>query len=771
MPVIQDAPPGVLPTVQTRLVGRGLELRRARELLASSRLLTLVGPGGVGKTRLSLRLAEEVGGNFADGVCWVELKAVRDERLVPLAVASALGITLADEDTTAGLARYLADKHLLLVLDNCEHLAAAARGLLEVVLGAAPRVKAVTSSRHVLDVPGEQLLIVPTLSVPLNSDPSGLVAGASDAVDLFLDRVHEVQPTFRITEDNGDAVAALCRRLDGMPLALELAASWLRGMTVTDVVNDLDSRLDMAFADDGPNGAGRTLESTVRASHELCLPAERTLWARLSVFAGPFDLSAAESVCSDGELPKGSVLETVDGLLRQSVVRRVPELSAERAYYDMPVTIRLYGESRLRESGQLPLWQERHADYYAALAEQAGAGFFGPRQEQWLLRIRRELDELRAAIDYYLGAVDRPETALRLITALADYWFVASAREGYDLLQRALARVPEPSLTRATGLWAAAHTAMYVNEVAEGKRALEESRELAERLGDPTLSARVLQVEGEALFCDQDVAGCLETWQRAAGAFREVGDQYGEFQVLMTSSAASFFSGDPRLEEFAAGALALAEGRGAESSGAAAVYAMGNAHLLAGRPEEAIDCYQEAVRRWEPSMYLSGLAFAVEGIAWAAEAMKPDRHAARLLGASSAVWRRSGMQVDQLPFYLARDLQAREAVLAALGQERFEDALAQGARLAMDEALALAKSYRNPASGSGGSPDSRRIGPLSRRESEVAELVAQGLTNQQIAERLLISHRTVETHVASIYVKLGVTSRSAVAAWMVRHSE
>jgi predicted ATPase/DNA-binding CsgD family transcriptional regulator len=767
--VSEDTLNGGLPDELSSFVGRGEELRRARELLGSNRLLTLVGPGGVGKSRLSLRLARDVGRQFGDGVCWVRLGGVRDERLVPLTVAGAMGVSLVEADFTEGLARFLVDKHVLLVLDNCEHLAVSCARLLEAVLPVAPHVKVVASSRHVLDVSGEQLMTVPALPVPdQDSEVSPEQVGAYDAVKLFMDRARVVQPAFRLTPMSCTTIAELCQRLEGMPLALELAASWLGGMTLDQVVHRVGTLGAFGSPDDGQDGAARILESTIRSSYELCSPAEQTLWCRLSVFAGGFDLPAAEAVCAGDGMPGQRVLAALDGLVKQSVVQRVQAPGVEPAWYHMLETIRLFAEGRLADAGELRSRRLTHRDHYAALAEQAGDEFFGPRQNEWLLRTQRELDNIRAAIEVCFREPGQSPVALRLATALVDYWFATSVREGYDLLRQALAQVPEPTLARANGLWAAAHAAMYINEVAEGKRLLAECRDLAERIDDVRLHARLLQVEGEALFCDGDAPGSIALWERSTAAFHEADDPYGEFHVLMTSSAAAFFTDDPRLEGYARRALVLADERGAESSRAAALYALGNAHWRAGRPDEAIRCYQESLRRWEPWMYVAGMPFAVEAIAWVVSARKPDQFAARLLGASAAVWRRSGMKVDRLPFYFEQDRQAKEAVRGAIGPDRFEAAFAEGASCSLGEALALATSLGKPSSRPTPSSGDHRAGPLTKREWEVAELVAEGLSNKDIAARLLISQRTVATHVENILAKLGVRSRVQVASWVAR---
>ncbi|MFC5181410.1 ATP-binding protein [Actinomadura harenae] len=422
--------PGNLPAEPTSFVGRRAELDQVLRALERARLVTLLGPGGVGKTRLALRAADRARPLFPDGVWLVELSGLRAPESLPCVIAETLRLPGRRVDDPAGfLADRLAASELLLVLDTCEHLVHACAMLAERLLTAAPGLRVLTTSRESLNLVGEHLVPVPPLAVPCPRDgtaPTGSAGDAAplcDSVTLFAERAGASSPGFTVAPGNHAAVCALCRRLEGIPLALELAADRLPAMPVEEIVERLSDRFHVLTGADGPYGASwtggrrhRTLRAAITWSHDLCMPAERMLWARLSVFPGGFDLAAAESVCADGDLPADELVDVLTMLVDKSVVRFDP--GAGR--YQMLDTLREYGAERLDEAGETGPLRRRHRDHYAALADRAARERLGPHESCWTRRLRSEEGNLRAALEWSLATPGAKASGLRLAVALLD---------------------------------------------------------------------------------------------------------------------------------------------------------------------------------------------------------------------------------------------------------------------------------------------------------------------------------------------------------------
>jgi predicted ATPase/DNA-binding CsgD family transcriptional regulator len=756
---------GRLPAEVTSFVGRRRELADTRRLLSSSRLLTLLGVGGVGKTRLALRMAAEVRRTFTDGVCLVELAALRDQALLGLTLAEALELSQVSADPTADLAEYLEDKHLLLVLDNCEHLAEACAVLAGKLLAAAPQLRILATSRHVLGVEGEQVLAVAPLSTPPDDAPAH-DADQYESLVLFTDRVRSVLPEFRIDETNRREVVEVCRRLDGLPLALELAAVWMRTLSLPQILDRLDDRFRLlATGRQAAPPRQQALEAAVGWSYDLCSPAERLLWERLSVFSGGFDLDSAEDVCSGDGIPRDHVLDLVAGLMSKSIITRTMATRHTVAWYDMLSTIGQYGGMRLAEAGRTREFQLRHRDYYRRLAARWAAESFGPRQSDWYIRLRREHDNLRAALDFCLAEPGEAPAALEIAAPIWNFWFAGYLREGHRYLSRALDAAPEQTPVRALGLWAGSYLAMFLGEAEQLAALLAECEELAERYDDNRLRARIAEVSGHAMIYQGDLPAAVGVLERGLAGFRAVGDELGQFDVLILLSAATFFSGDPRVEEFSRQALELAASRGADSSKAYALWAVGIVQWRDhDRCEEATRSFREAIRLWLPLNDRTGIGFCVQALSWCAGTAAPDEHAARLMGASRAVWRSSGAHVDETTPYSQFDDLTEQRIREAVGDEVFDTAFGVGASYSFEQAVALALGEERESASKPG-----LAGRLTRREQEIAVLISEGLSNREIAARLVISQRTAETHVEHILSKLGFGSRAQVAHWVAEH--
>ncbi|TDU86942.1 putative ATPase [Kribbella voronezhensis] len=756
---------GKLPAELTSFVGRRRELAGTRRLLASTRLLTLTGVGGVGKTRLAMRLCAEVRRTFADGVWFVELAALHDSGLLGHTLAGALELSQVSANPTADLAEYLEDKHLLLVLDNCEHLADACAVLVSKLLAAAPQLRILATSRHVLGVEGEQIFPVPPLSTPPETELTPDDAGRYESIELFADRARSVSPEFELDAAGRPLVIELCRRLDGIPLAIELAAVWMRTLSPAQILDRIEDRFRL-LATGKPAAPARqqALDAAIGWSYGLCSPAEQALWERLSVFAGGFDLEGAEEVCSGDGIDRAEVLELIAGLMNKSIITRKAMTDHSVAWYDMLGIIGQYGVDRLTAAGQARALRTRHRDYYRRMAAEWEADSFSPRQADWFIRLRREHDNFRAALDFCLSEPAEAAAALDIAAPIWNFWFAGFLREGHRYLVRALELAPEPTPARAEALWAASYLAMFLGESEQMSRLLAECEVLAERFGDDLLRARIAEVSGHALNYAGELPAAVARLEEGLAGFRAVGNHLGEFDVLILLAAATFFLGDPRVEQFSRQAFELADSHGAASSKAYALWTLG---IVQWRDhddaEQAGRSFREAIRLWLPLNDRTGIGFCVQALSWCASTAAPNELAARLMGASRAVWRSSGAHVDETTPYSQFDEQSRQRVRAALGDAAFEQAFEQGAAYSFEQAVSLALGKDTER---GGAARPGRTGGLTRREHEIAVLLSEGLSNKEIAARLVIGQRTVETHVEHVLGKLAFTSRAQVARWI-----
>jgi predicted ATPase/DNA-binding CsgD family transcriptional regulator len=748
---------GNLPAELTSFVGRRHELGEAKRLLATARLVTLTGAGGVGKTRLALRVAADVRRAFPDGVWLVELADVGDPHLVPNTVATAFGLR-GTSDQAAGLAEYLEDKQLLLVLDNCEHVADECATLVAKLLAVSGGLRVLATSRHTLHVEGEHLLHVEPLPVPGDEDAGG---GPVEAVTLFADRAAAVSPGFELTADNRGTVRRICRRLEGIPLAIELAAVRVRVLAVDQVLERLDDRLGLLTSRPAAvQPRRRTLEAAIDWSFELCTPAEQRLWAQASVFPGGFDLDAAEHVCSPTADGGGSALDVVTGLVDKSVLSRQNGTFGRHAWYRMLETVREYGAARLATGGGEAGVRARLAGYYADLARRYRAEGFGPRQSEWLGRLRREHANLRAVLEHCLSGPGQASQALDIAASLWNFWYGGGlVPEGCGYLRRGLELCGERTLVRARGLYAMAFLAIQTG--APHAALLAELDELAGQLGDDRLRAGHAECAGMATFFTGDLAGGAGLLERALAGYRTAGDALLVFDTLILLAAARFFLGDPRGAAAAEEALALTDRHEARWSRGYALWAVAIHRWRAGEPRQAADLLHEAVALRLPDRTL--LAFLIEALAWCHSAEGEHDRAARLLGGADAVWRLSGARVGEMSPYQGVDEQCAAPARTALGDDAFDTAFAEAAGFGLDEVVRYALRER-PATRVAGK--AAEPGGLTRRQREIAELVARGMSNKEIAAALVLSGRTVEGHVENILVKLGLTSRTQVASWL-----
>ncbi len=723
-----------LPATLTSFVGRQRDVAEVCRLLRTARLVTLTGVGGVGKTRLALRVAELSRGAFPDGVWLVDVASARDASTVAATAAEAVGLRdLGARPVLQLFTSHLARHRALIVLDNCDHLAEASAELATTLLAACPWLRVLTTSRRTLGVIGEHVRPV----VPLPVD--------GPAISLLQDRIAAVRPGFRVTAANRAQAVRLCAQLDGLPLAIELAAVRLSSLTLDQVVQRLSDRFSLLTC-----GSSRrpSLLGMVERSYELCTDAERLLWNRLSVFVGGFSLDAAESVCAGDGIAARDVLGLLDRLVAQSVVLACEHEGLPR--HRLPETFREYGAARLAESGERPQLQRRHRTFFLTLAERLAQRWYGPGQHEALARLRADHADLRLALEHPHCA----QAALALAAALRFHWHANGfLGEGRQHLDRVLAAAPEPSPARARALCTAAHLALLQSDFATARRYLDE----AERLGhDLPVQARARSLRGTLALLANRPADALAHYENAIDIHPSE-----QLFTLFQMTVAQTHLEDPRAIDSGRRAVAVAQAQGERLCQAQALWALGYALWAGGDHDQALARIRAALEILRDFNDHLATSRSLDLLALISAAHGAHERSARLLGAASAVARGVGVA----PTAVFSRLRARcvETVATALGRAAYENVFADGGR------------YDSPASAIGLALDSDGAGPardgrpLTRREKEVSALVAKGLTNRQIAAALSLSPRTADRHVENIMTKLGVNRRTQIAAWWTRH--
>ncbi|GLY66370.1 LuxR family transcriptional regulator [Amycolatopsis taiwanensis] len=741
-----------------------------KRLLSVSRLVTLTGVGGAGKTRLALRVAAELKRAFADGVWFVQLAALEDQALLTQTIASTLG--LHDRTTRwpiPALTEYLSDKQLLLILDNCEHLRDACAVLADAALRAAPNLRILATSRQALGLTGEHLYQVPTMSMPEPDQLPPLDAISQyEAVSLFIDRAVAVQPRFTVTEANLETLIRICQRLDGLPLAIELAAVWLRTLSLDEILEGLNNRYRLLeTTNQGVLPRHQTLPALIGWSYDLCSEAERTLWAWLSVFSGGFDRPAAEAVCR-GDLDADEVVDLLAALVDKSIV--IAEEHERQVRYRLLEMIRQYGQDRLRGQSSEHAVRQRHREYYAHMVEQAWQQWPGPDQHRWLARLRTEHGNIRAALESCLAESGQLDRCLRMAGELWFFWVATGlTSEGRRWLERGLALDGPPSHARAFALWVAAYLCVFQQDFATAMPMIAECRRDAEELDDAHAAAWAVQLSGMTAFSEGDLPQARAHLEDCLSMHRALDNTLGVldgsfYLIAVTALQSNLCRAAALCDE----AIAICDSRGEQWLKSYLLWDKGLVAWQLGDGEQAAESGRDALRLARQFNEQWVIGFCLEMLAWTAGAAGQHVRSARLLGGAQAIWRRVGA-----PLFGMRSLiQHRERCLAevrkALGRAGFAAPFDSGASMPVDQVIAYAldehqpSPEQQPAEGEAG-------GPLTRREMEVAELVALGLSNKAIADKLVVARRTAEAHVEHILSKLGFSSRTQIAAWVAEH--
>ena len=806
--------PHNLPALLSSFVGRTREVAEVRRLLEGERLVTLTGAGGSGKTRLALRAATAATMAFEDGAWLIELASLSDPALVTQTVAATVGVP---EQRTRPLLETLIEalhgRRTLLVLDNCEHLVQACAQLAQDLLQGCPGLTILATSREPLGISGEVIRIVPPLSMPSGADatsglrPDAARLGRSEAVQLFVTRAQAAAPGFELNNENACVVAQICLRLDGMPLAIELAAARLRALSVAQVAELMGDRFQLLTGGSRTAPARqRTLEAALDWSYNLLPEVERRVLQRLSVFAGGCTLEAAEAVCSDGQLATHQVREALAHLVDKSLL--MADQSSREVRYRLLETIREYGRKKLPDS-EAAACTDLHLHYLMKWSKELELLLLGPELARGVQLFAEDYDNVRLALDWSMQSGGNAESGLRLAAAAWNYWRVVGYHtEGRARLESLLMH-PEAqkrTIARADALHCVALHAFYQSEYPVAARFDREAQGIYEELGQAGRRglARSVELLAEVASETGNYERALSLFQQALPIFEEVGDIAGLGDNLKMLGFNKMRSGNMQEAKgwFDRG-LEACRRSGDLRHLCSALSGLGEWHIRAGQYDEARKLLSESLsisrdtgEKWNIAINLGSLAWVQlleghlsemakllreslairvqtgdrSGIAWCLEKMVEAATlegkfaaAASTAGAAAALRRPVGSEMDAPDRTMyERDL-AR--VRKALGEPHFTDEWSAGEKMTVDDVIEMALSQFEAPAGSSDRARHERPGGLTERELETAVLIAKGNSNREIAAAMTVGLKTVETYVTRILDKLALELRVQVATW------
>src|SRR5829696_430556 len=802
-----------LPAPRSSFVGREREIEGVKLTLAMTRLLTLTGVGGSGKTRLALEVTRDLVDASPNGAWLVEFAPLSEEALVPKAVAEALKVPeRPGEALSDTLAEVLRDRQVLLILDNCEHLLEATSRLVDKLLDSCPHLRIMATSREAIGVEGEVSWLVPPLSVPEpKGTPSSEELGAYESVRLFVERARERDPSFSLSPHTALAVAEICRMLEGIPLAIELAAARVGTLSIEKISERLEGSLELLTR--GGRTAvprHRTLKGALDWSHELLSESERKVFRRLSTFAGGWTLEASEAVVSGEGVEGREVLDSLSGLVEKSLV--VPKRSDEGGVrYRMLEPIRQYAQEQLEESGEAEAAKRAHARYFLALSEEAEPELLGPQETQWYERLEEEHDNIRATLSWSLEGAD-PELGLRLAGAIWWFWHRhGHLSEGLTWLEGGLAKEGRASaIARAKALGGIGWLAYGLGDLQRMKESATKGLKLSAEAGlGGSLRALFLNLLGDVSWREGDHERATTLAGESLALSREANDMGGIANSLLLLGTASLWgSGDmdqarafyeeglaisrelgsasilrscvnslgltflfqrdlERAATFAEEAAALSQEAGDRVLLPLPLTILGWVALLGGNLERAKTLYKESLALSKELGGSLGTLVFLEGLACAVGAEGEAERAARLFGATEALREAIGSPLE--PALRRLEEPYLVGARSQLHESAWTEAWEEGRRMSMDSAVEYALSEEESSTTIPSSAAPEQPAGLTPREIEVLGLVATGMTNPQVAQRLFISPRTVQRHLNSIYRKLGVTSRAEATRFALEH--
>ncbi|HEU0027914.1 MAG TPA: LuxR C-terminal-related transcriptional regulator [Ktedonobacterales bacterium] len=799
-----SAPRSNLPAHVSSFIGRQDELAEIARLLGERRLITLTGPGGTGKTRLALRAAANEVDHFPDGVWLVELAPLAGPELVVETIAKVLRTPKAGEqDPLEHLGALLALRRLLVVLDNCEHLLDECARVTAYLLMNCPSLVVLATSREPLGIGGEWVLRVPPLGLPEPTDPLDIERLLEhDAIRLFVERARAAEPSFRLTSVTAPAVVEICRTLDGIPLALELAAMRVRGMGVAHLGARLDDRFRLLTSGDrAGEPRQRTLYAAVDWSYGLLPERERVVMRRLGVFIGNFSLKAAEAVCVDVDTDAdahGQAPITAEGMLddlTRLVDKSLAQFDQDTALYRLLETIRRYCLERQAEAGETNYVNRQRFAYYLQLAENGVAHIGGPGEEAWFAQIEQEHDNFRGALAWAIQA-GRTDEAARLALGVWKFWHTRIyQREGLRWLQQILAldaTRPLPDSLRPSFFNALGVLAHSSGRFEESIAYHTEAQRLWTIAGDEAGMAQACVDIAWLYFDRARLDEALPYAEEGLARAERVGDERLLAGALMARDAVAVQSGRlegviPDLERI----LAIWRKLGDLDSQASTLAFMGATYQQSGEYERSKPFIAESLRLHVRLGAYGELISSFVGLHFLSASMAETREqaldAARVIGVMKA-WEQYMYAMSSPWWESDAEKVLRSTIIEKIGREGMERGIAEGQRMTTAEIVALCERLTAPSQPTGASTSSTSSAPpappappapretpeapqagLTRREVEVLRLVAKGLTNAQVAQALVITPRTVNAHLTAIYAKIGVTSRSGAIRYALEH--